>query len=348
MKLIAREKRSLYELAARNALGFADHPPAILWVLTQRCFYRCVHCDSWRDERAIDSSALLKIAAKIAAAETGFVALSGGEPTMVKALPEIVEMLKRAGKIVSLNTNGHLLEESARWLVDSGIDHVQISIDAPEAELHDAIRRRAGSFETILRGVSALRAARRDELPKISICGVLMKENAERLTEFFTRFEGIADSIEIQPIHDSPGFMAASAGGVFAPTDRAALHTQLETARRRHPVLADSYHRQFENFVFDAPSMQNTATDHCFPRIFSTLTIREDGGCFICRYPLHRSIHDQEIAEVWRAPERLRLYRELAAAGCATPCWLRCYIHPSPLPGKVMKTAVRMGLLARG
>jgi MoaA/NifB/PqqE/SkfB family radical SAM enzyme len=294
------------------------------------------------DRSPIDDAALLRIAATIAAATTKLVALSGGEPMMVKSLPAIVATLKASGKIVSINTNGHLLEEAAAWVAASGVDHVQVSIDAPDAQLHDAIRQHQGSFDRILRGIAALKAARQGELPRISVCGVLMRENAGRLAEFVDAFTDIADAVEVQPLHENLGLMTTSTAQPFAAVDRAPVAAEIDRTLRRHPAMADAYHRNFERFLFDRGSLQHLATDHCFPRIFNTLTIREDGACFICRYPLDANIHDTDLAAVWRSPARRELYRTLASDGCAEPCWLRCYIHPSPTAGRWMKAALRI------
>ncbi len=343
VKLSTADKLSLYTSAASNVLGVARDPPAVMWVLTQRCFYKCVHCDSWLDERPIDPDALLEIAAKIARAQTKFVALSGGEPLMVKSLPEIVSTLKNAGKLVSINTNGHLLEEAVDWITACEVDHIQVSIDGHDAATHDTIRAREGSFERILRGVEALQAKRANGSPKISICGAVMKENVAHLADFVDRFADVADAVEIQPLHESPGLLATSSAASFESSDRELVREQLDTVMSRHPSFADSYHRNFERFLFDAESMQHKATDHCFPRIYNTLTIREDGACFICRYPLQANIYTSELSDVWRSAARSALYKKLATDGCQDPCWLRCYIHPSPLPGKFMKAASRWG-----
>ncbi len=344
MKLSATTKLSLYAHGARNALGLLGlptHPPAVLWVLTQRCFYACVHCDSWRDERPIDGAALLAVADKIATARTQFVALSGGEPFMVKALPAIATRLKRAGKTVSINTNGHLLADHTDWLVGEGVDHVQVSIDGHTAALHDGIRRVRGSFARILGGIEALKAARGHRAPRISVCGVLMKENAEHLVEFVERFAAVADAVELQPLHDSPGLLATSSAAAFTADDRAWVESQLRVLFARHPAYDDAYHRAFPRFLFAPQSMQQDAVDHCLPMIFNTLTIREDGACRICRYPLGTNIHHAGIDEVWNAPARRALYRQLARDGCAEPCWTRCHIHPSPGPGRALRRVLR-------
>jgi len=343
VKLAPADKLSLYAQAGVNALGLLGrrtYPPAIIWVLTQRCFYQCVHCDSWMDRRPIDAEALLRIADRIAAAPTRIVALSGGEPFMVKCLPEIVSRLKGTGKIVAINTNGHLLEEHADWLVAEAVDHVQVSIDGHAPALHDRIRRQAGSFDKILRGIDALKARRRGGPPRISVCGVLMKENAAHLVEFVDRFTEVADAVEIQPLHDSPGLLATSGPVTFSPSDRELVEAQVDAVIERHPSFANDFYRNFPRFLFDAASMQHFAVDHCLPMIFSTLTIREDGACRICRYPLHENILSKSLFEIWNSKARWELYRALVRDGCGEPCWIRCHIHPSPLPGRVLKTVV--------
>lgn len=344
MKLALADRLSLYTRAGVNALGIlgrTTYPPAIIWVLTQRCFYQCVHCDSWLDKTPIDGEALIGIAEKIAHTPTPLVALSGGEPFMVKCLPAIVARLKRAGKIVSINTNGHLLEENAEWLIAEAVDHIQVSIDGHTAELHDGIRKQRGSLEKILRGIASLKAARRGGLPRISVCGVLMKENAAHMVEFVERFSQIADAVEIQPLHDSPGLLATSGAAALSAGDRQLVEEQMAEVIERHPTFANDFYRSFARFLFEPESMRHFAVDHCLPMIFNTLTIREDGGCRICRYPLHQNVHTKSIVEIWNSPARWELYRSLASDGCATPCWIRCHIHPSPLPGRVLRGVIK-------
>src|SRR6185436_5125597 len=96
----------------------------------------------------------------------------------------------------------------------------------------------------------------------------------------------------------------------------------------RHPEFANDFYRAIPRFLFDRASMEHFAVGHCLPMIFNTLTIREDGAYRICRYPLHATIFEQSILEIWNSPARWNLYRSLALNGCSEPCWLRCHIHP--------------------
>jgi hypothetical protein len=167
-----------------------------------------------------------------------------------------------------------------------------------------------------------------------------MKENAGHLVEFVDRFSDVADAVEIQPLHESDGLLATSAAASFAPGDRALVEEQLATLLMKHPEFADDFHRNFPRFLFDPDSMRDLAVDHCLPMIFSTLTIREDGACRICRYPLGSNIHDASLDAIWNSPARWALYRRLAREGCAEPCWIRCHVHPSATPGRLLRKAV--------
>ncbi len=345
MRLSSADKLALNTQAGRNALGLfgrRTHPPAIIWVLTQRCFYRCVHCDSWTDHRPIDGAQLRAIADRIAAARTAIVALSGGEPFVVDCLPEIVQRLKRAGKLVTINTNGHLLEEHADWLVAAEVDHLQVSVDGHEAGLHDRIRRHPGSFDRILRGIAALKAKRRGAKPQVSVCGVVMKENAAHVVELVDRFAPVADRVELQPLHDSPGLLATDSSASFAAADRDLVRAQVDALALRDRSFASAYYRSFPRFLFEPESMEHFAVDHCLPMFFNTLTIREDGACRICRYPLDANVMSASLEEIWNSPARWQLYRSLVREGCPEPCWIRCHIHPSAAPGRVLRRAVAL------
>ncbi len=343
MRIPPRDTVSLYATAAKNTLGYfglRTHPPAVLWVITKRCFYSCIHCDSWKDSTPIDEAIVAKIAGELAAAQTKLVAISGGEPLMIKSLPDVVAKLKSAGKIVSLNTNGHLLEENVEWIVDAGVNNIQISIDADTPELHDRIRQREGSFETILRAIDRLKNARRDGLPRISICGVAMKENLGRLAGFVDRFKAVADDVELQPLHETPDWLMTAGCEPLAPRDESLLRDDLRNVMARDPRFATPYYEAFTRFLFDRDSMKHMATDHCLPRIFNTLVIQGNGDAYICRFPLQHNVVESGLSAAWNSSERWQLYRMLSRDGCSDPCWSRCNIHSSSQPGRAMKSAL--------
>jgi len=76
-------------------------------------------------------------------------------------------------------TNGVLLEKYACEIVESKLDYLQISIDAPGIE-HDKIRNRSGLFMQIFKGIKKINDIKR-VFPFISTATVLMPQNVNQL-----------------------------------------------------------------------------------------------------------------------------------------------------------------------
>jgi pyrroloquinoline quinone biosynthesis protein E len=106
-------------------------------------------------------------------------ALTGGEPMLRRDLAELCAAACEIGLYSSLITAGTLFtEERAVALKEAGLDHVQISIQSPNAEDNDRI---AGnrSFD---KKIAAARLARKLDFPLTINC-VLHRQNLDRIEE---------------------------------------------------------------------------------------------------------------------------------------------------------------------
>jgi len=83
---------------------------------------------------------------------------TGGEATLRRDLPELVQHAGRIGFRVNLITNGLRLadEAYAASLVEAGLDSAQVSLEAGDAALHDRIVARPGAFAQTVAGVRNL------------------------------------------------------------------------------------------------------------------------------------------------------------------------------------------------
>ncbi|MGA8100241.1 MAG: radical SAM protein, partial [Candidatus Cybelea sp.] len=119
-------------------------PLSLLCELTYRCNLQCPYCynplafDKYRDELTTQQwCTVLSDAAGLGVVQTHF---SGGEPTLRRDLATLVGAASRAGLYTNLITQGTFLDDATLdRLLESGLDHVQISIQAPERELADRI-----------------------------------------------------------------------------------------------------------------------------------------------------------------------------------------------------------------
>lgn len=127
--------------------------------VTDRCNLRCRYCMPAEGVRWVPHSAILTYEEMLRLAglfyRLGFrkVKLTGGEPLARRGLETLVAGLKKIGmEWVTLTTNGTLLSEQLPALVDAGLDGVNISLDAVEEEVFQAITRRPG-VDTVLRAI---------------------------------------------------------------------------------------------------------------------------------------------------------------------------------------------------
>jgi cyclic pyranopterin phosphate synthase len=117
--------------------------------VTDRCNFRCTYCMPkevfGRAYKFLDRDEILSFEeiARLASVFVGLgvekVRLTGGEPTMRRDLPHLVEMLSAIEglKDLTLTTNGSRLAAIARDLKDAGLDRVTVSLDS----LDDAVFR---------------------------------------------------------------------------------------------------------------------------------------------------------------------------------------------------------------
>jgi radical SAM protein with 4Fe4S-binding SPASM domain len=87
------------------------------------------------------------------------VSFTGGEPTLRPGLPRLVRHAKSLGLAVNLISNGQLIDERfADGLAGAGLDSAQLSLEGPDATLHDALVGRAGAFDHLWKAVERLRS----------------------------------------------------------------------------------------------------------------------------------------------------------------------------------------------
>jgi cyclic pyranopterin phosphate synthase len=136
------------------------------------------------------------------------VRITGGEPTVRRDLGALVRKLRAIAGIedIALSTNAVLLADQADELRAAGVDRLNVSLDSLRPERIDAISRRPGSAEAILRG---LEAAERAGFAPIKLnCVVMRGRNDDEVEDFaaITRERPWHDRfIEVMPTGDNLG-----------------------------------------------------------------------------------------------------------------------------------------------
>ncbi len=137
-------------------------PRLIFWELTEGCNLKCAHCRATaQPQRANDeltTEQAYKVIDEIAAFADPILVLTGGEPLYRPDFFEIASYARSKGLTLAMATNGTLVtREIAERIKTTGIHRVSISLDGPNAEIHDRFRGVPGAFEAALRGAGYLR-----------------------------------------------------------------------------------------------------------------------------------------------------------------------------------------------
>lgn len=125
--------------------------------LTYGCNNACRHCYNERGRKGMASltpDQWRLVLDKLAAIGVPHLIFTGGEPTLHPGLLDLVCRARQLGLVAGLNTNGRRLADRdfAAALAQSGLNHVQITLESCRAEVHNAMTQ-AVSFDETLTGI---------------------------------------------------------------------------------------------------------------------------------------------------------------------------------------------------
>ena len=180
--------------------------------ITDRCNYKCVYCRTgevgaqYPELPIEDYLRLIRLFVSLGITK---VRLTGGEPLLRHGLVDLLKALSTLRTIsgdpldLALTTNGHLLESLAVPLRSAGLHRITVSMDAVDAPTFERITRIPGSFDTVLRGVRAARAA---GLTPLKINCVLLRgfndDQIEGFAHFARQEDVVVRFIEFMPLEE--------------------------------------------------------------------------------------------------------------------------------------------------
>jgi radical SAM protein with 4Fe4S-binding SPASM domain len=188
------------------------YPSMIMIDTTTRCNLACKHCPSNKLSKIpgylgdMDIDLYKKIVCEVAQEnkKTIIRPFDGGEPFMRKDIEELIKYAKNKGvEYISINTNGLLMTpERCEKLLESKLDHIEISIDAVSPETYLKIR---GSryYEKLLKNIDYLNKLRVNKNSKlrITVSFVKQRENFTEERPFISFWQNKVDNVSIREYH---------------------------------------------------------------------------------------------------------------------------------------------------
>jgi radical SAM protein with 4Fe4S-binding SPASM domain len=154
------ESCPLCELDLDMDLPFSHTPSAPYRMdiaITYQCNNDCTHCYNARVRNfpQLPKHDWFQVIDKIWNLGIPHVVFTGGEPTLYEHLPELIHYAESKGIITGINSNGRNLANSNYLdsLIDAGLDHIQITIESSNAEIHDEMVNLPGAWKETVTGI---------------------------------------------------------------------------------------------------------------------------------------------------------------------------------------------------
>jgi radical SAM protein with 4Fe4S-binding SPASM domain len=125
--------------------------------ITYRCNNKCIHCYAGGPKQTTEltTEQWKQVIDKLAKLGIPQIVFTGGEPTLKEDLAALIAYCGEMELVSGLVTNGRKLKDKAylQTLIDAGIDHIQITIEAEDKMIHDQITGAPGSWEETVQGL---------------------------------------------------------------------------------------------------------------------------------------------------------------------------------------------------
>lgn len=331
-------------------------PSIATLVITYRCNYFCEFCElparavrrKKEGFREFDREETLEVVRGFRKIGAGGVGITGGEPFIREDLFDVLTEIRRLGMVAHVNTNGHFLTPAnVERLVATGVESVNVSLDAPDAATHNRIRGNKRSHETAIGGMKELLRQRKHGAPRLGITTVLTAANVEKAFGMAELAKEIGvDSLGFIPVHEyHDGQSAADILPRREFADRAGKSLE-RLHREANGVLENSkrYLSLFPRCFAGVPSGLR-----CYAP-YGSMVVDTYGRVFPC-VPFSEidepiaTIRADEVAECWRSEAYAKKRRELA--NCQA-CYWNCHtemnllfqrVPPEPAPAPIPEPA---------
>lgn len=278
--------------------------------LTHRCPLHCPYCSNPVELVTRDSELGTEdwLSVLDQARELGVlqVHLSGGEPLARPDLPLIVSRAAELGCYVSLVTSGlGLTEQRLGDLVDRGLAHVQLSVQAAQAQRADLLAgARAHNHK-----IKAAELIKRFDLP-LSVNAVLHRSNHDQLAGIIDLAERMgADRLEL----------ANTQYYGWALRNREALRPTREQLAQAEPVVRDAVERLRDrmDIVYVLADYHESYPKPCMSGWGALqLTVAPDGTVLPCpaasaiRTLRLENVRERSLADIWYDSDSFNAYRD--------------------------------------
>jgi len=292
------------------AVANASPPLWLLAELTYECPLHCPYCSNPVEmttrEQELSTEHWLRVLSEARAMGAVQLGFSGGEPLLRKDLEQLVAHARQLGFYTNLITSGiGLTEKRIAALKDAGLDHIQLSFQAANAEDNDLIGNKRHSFAQ-KREVARLVKAY-DYPMVLNFC--LTAQNIDQIDDVMAlscELEG--DFVELATVQYY--------GWAYVNRNRLLpTQSQLREAEAKVNRFRDGQSGKGPKFIFVTPDYYEERPKTCMNGWGTTfLTVTPDGTALPChsarilplRFP---NVRDLSLQDIWHVDAGFNYFR---------------------------------------
>jgi len=210
-----------YTLEDERAKNVSVQTP--LWrcelILTSKCNFKCPYCRGIPKEDAgdlswVDAKRILDIWID---GKLRNIRFSGGEPTMWKQLPKLVNYAKNGGiKRIAVSTNGSAPLSLYKELIDAGVNDFSVSLDSCCSNTGNKMTGNVPAWDKVVANIRRL-----SELTYTTVGTVITDDNVNEIDKLVTFASGLG-------VADIRLITAAQKSKILPPVD---------SLLKKHPIL---------------------------------------------------------------------------------------------------------------
>ena len=340
--------------------------PTVLHVnATLRCNTKCAMCNIWqlKSKDMLSLEQLDEIFSDPVYAQIEYIILAGGEPTLRKDLPEMVEVMhRRMPRLKKLMIASNVLNRAsvekqypriARYCHKNNIRlTLGVSLDGV-GEMHDQVRGVPGAFEKVMDNVKFMQDLQQEVPFGMSLDPTIFSMNVQEMR----KLQALADELKL-PITFQ---FAAMADGYYNNTD---LEEVINVSQQQRRSIIDFLKRQIaELSLFDALAyyyaevieQAKGAHKRSLPCPFADqgLVLNPDGSLQYCHnsHPVGNAL-ETSSSEVYYSQENLDYRRDVIKGQTCDSCQISCLFFVSlrkevfPFLSFMLKRAVGINRLS--
>jgi MoaA/NifB/PqqE/SkfB family radical SAM enzyme len=296
-------------------------PVTIVFLLTERCNARCIHCSIWQNRAKEEPPSVEALKSTLHELREWLgpvqVTFSGGEALLKPYTTELVRYASSLGLLVEVLTHGYW-EDQARIeaLARARPWRVTVSFDGI-GEVHNKIRGRDDFFEKTSATIETLRRKRgkKEEPVPVLLKTVIMQHNLEHICNIAEFAAERNLQVFYQPIEqnynttEDPEWFQHSENWPIDPNRAVEVVNQLIAMKHRgKPIMNSVQQLQAMAAYFKAPAELRVAvqnhTAHEPRPICSALTniqVQANGDVVLCpSIPAVGNIKNSSIRDIWR------------------------------------------------